>query len=193
MSNLSPHSYSDTSKPALRVAIGSLGAVGRALATRLIGGGIDGLELRAVSARDQARARAWLTQLSESTGSEAAAKISVMELDELAQHADIVVEAAPAAVFAQIAQPAVNAGRLFVPISVGALLEHSELAERARETGARIVVPTGALLGLDAVRAAAEGRNPKRSYGDAQTSKRLGGCTLFAARRYRLRANHPSN
>jgi aspartate dehydrogenase len=31
------------------------------------------------------------------------------------------------------------------------------LARRAQETGARIVVPTGALLGLDAVRAAAEG------------------------------------
>ena len=32
------------------------------------------------------------------------------------------------------------------------------LVKRARQTGARIVVPTGALLGLDAVRAAAEGR-----------------------------------
>ena len=32
------------------------------------------------------------------------------------------------------------------------------LVARARETGARIVVPTGALLGLDAVRAAAEGK-----------------------------------
>ncbi|HEY0424943.1 MAG TPA: aspartate dehydrogenase domain-containing protein, partial [Rhodopila sp.] len=31
------------------------------------------------------------------------------------------------------------------------------LAKLARQTGARIVVPTGALLGLDAVRAAAEG------------------------------------
>jgi aspartate dehydrogenase len=31
------------------------------------------------------------------------------------------------------------------------------LVKRAQETGARIVVPTGALLGLDAVRAAAEG------------------------------------
>jgi aspartate dehydrogenase len=31
------------------------------------------------------------------------------------------------------------------------------LVERARATGARIIVPTGALLGLDAVRAAAEG------------------------------------
>ena len=32
-----------------------------------------------------------------------------------------------------------------------------DLVERARSTGARIVVPTGALIGLDAVRAAAEG------------------------------------
>jgi aspartate dehydrogenase len=31
------------------------------------------------------------------------------------------------------------------------------LVEKARATGARIIVPTGALLGLDAVRAAAEG------------------------------------
>ncbi|HEY9567078.1 MAG TPA: aspartate dehydrogenase, partial [Thalassobaculum sp.] len=36
-------------------------------------------------------------------------------------------------------------------------LRHMDLVERARQTGARIVVPTGALIGLDAVRAAAEG------------------------------------
>ena len=44
-----------------------------------------------------------------------------------------------------------------MPASVGALLPRMELVRRAHETGARIVVPTGALLGLDAVRAAAEG------------------------------------
>ena len=52
---------------------------------------------------------------------------------------------------------AVAAGRLFLPISVGALLSHMDLIDRARQTGAQIIVPTGALLGLDAVRAAAEG------------------------------------
>ena len=44
-----------------------------------------------------------------------------------------------------------------MPLSVGALLDHMPLIELARETGAKIIVPTGALLGLDAVRAAAEG------------------------------------
>jgi aspartate dehydrogenase len=44
-----------------------------------------------------------------------------------------------------------------VTLSAGALLDHMELIERAAETGAGILVPTGALLGLDAVRATAEG------------------------------------
>src|SRR6185437_16620128 len=72
--------------------------------------------------------------------------------------ADIVVEVAPAAVFEQIATAAIDAGRIFVPASVGALLPRMHLVERARQAGARIIVPTGALLGLDAVRAAAEGQ-----------------------------------
>lgn len=82
--------------------------------------------------------------------------VPVVSLGDLAQ-CDVVLEAAPAEVFEEIAVPAIEAGRLFLPTSVGALLPRMHLAERARETGARIIVPTGALLGLDAVRAAAEG------------------------------------
>jgi aspartate dehydrogenase len=72
--------------------------------------------------------------------------------------ADIVVEAAPAAVFEQIASAAIEAGRIFVPASVGALLPRMHLVRRAQATGARIVVPTGALLGLDAVQCRGRGR-----------------------------------
>ena len=77
-------------------------------------------------------------------------------IDFLAE-ADIVVEAAPAAVFERVAIPAIDAGRIFIPASAGALLPRMHLVRRALKTGARIIVPTGALLGLDAVRAAAEG------------------------------------
>ena len=131
----------------LTVAIGGLGAIGLAVA-RALDRGIDGLRLIAVSARDQDRARANVADF--------AAPPEVLDLPALAS-ADIVVEAAPAAVFEQIAVPAIEAGRIFVPSSVGALLPRMHLVERARATGARIVVPTGALLGLDAVRACAEG------------------------------------
>jgi len=42
-------------------------------------------------------------------------------------------------------------------LSVGALLENEDLIALARQNGGQIVVPTGALIGLDAVTAAAEG------------------------------------
>jgi len=131
----------------LTVAIAGLGAIGLPLA-RALDAGVDGLRLIAVSARDQAKAAANLAGFRH--------KPVLIDLMGLAQ-ADIVVEAAPAAVFVPIATAAIEAGRIFVPSSVGALLPRMELVERARATGARIVVPTGALLGLDAVRAAAEG------------------------------------
>ena len=131
----------------LTVAIGGLGAIGLALA-RSLDQGIDGLRLVAVSAKDKEKARANLAGFANPP--------EVVELDQLAQ-ADIVVEAAPAAVFEAIAVPALTAGRIFIPSSVGALLPRMHLVELAKKHGARIVVPTGALLGLDAVRAAAEG------------------------------------
>ncbi|RAI58932.1 aspartate dehydrogenase [Roseicella frigidaeris] len=130
------------------VAIGGLGAIGAHLA-RVLDAGVEGLRLVAVSARDQEKARRSLVGFR--------APPRLVALPELAEAAEIVVEAAPAAVFEQIAEPAIARGRIFVPSSVGALLPRMHLVARARETGARIIVPTGALLGLDAVRAAAEG------------------------------------
>ena len=129
------------------VAIGGLGAIGLKLA-RALDAGVDGLQLIAVAARDQVKAEATLRGFR--------APPRTVTLEDLAE-ADIVVEAAPAAVFETIASAAIEAGRIFVPASIGALLPRMHLVRRAQETGARIVVPTGALLGLDAVRAAAEG------------------------------------
>ena len=109
---------------------------------------MDGLRLIAVACRDPIKGRANLA------GFNAAPRL--VEIPELAD-ADIVVECAPSVVFERIALPALEAGRIFVPASAGALLPRMHLAKLAKQTGARIVVPTGALLGLDAVRAAAEG------------------------------------
>jgi aspartate dehydrogenase len=137
----------------LTVGIGGFGAIGatvaRALDSGSAKGGIPGIRLVAVSARDHDGARTRMAGMANPP--------SVVNLAELAGLADIVVECAPAAVFAEVAEAAVAAGRIFIPLSCGALLQHDELVARAGETGARIIVPTGALLGLDAVRAAAEG------------------------------------
>ena len=129
------------------VAIAGLGAIGLPLA-RALDAGVDGLRLIAVAGRDPVKTRARMAGFLMPP--------RIVEIPELSE-ADIVVEAAPAAIFERIALPALEAGRIFVPASAGALLPRLHLAKLARHTGARIVVPTGALLGLDAVRAAAEG------------------------------------
>ena len=130
------------------VTLAGLGAIGMAVARRL-DVGIDGLRLAAVSAGDLERARRRVADFS--------APPLVTDSAALADHADVVVECAPAAAFRAIAEPALRAGKTFIPVSVGALLAHPDLIDLAAANGARIIVPTGALIGLDAVRAAAEG------------------------------------
>lgn len=130
------------------VAIGGFGAIGMAVA-RKIDEGMQGLRLAAVSARDREAATARMSVFRN--------PVPVVAASELALHGDIVVECAPAAVFPEIAEPALRAGRILMPLSVGQLLAHPEYEELARQYGGRILVPTGALIGLDAVRAAAEG------------------------------------
>ena len=131
------------------VGICGLGAIGMHVAQALDAGRIEGMRLAAVSARDLSRAEARVAAL--------AGPPAVVEAGRLAELAEVVVECAPAEVFESVARPAVEAGRVLVTVSVAALLDAMHLVERARETGARIVVPSGAILGLDAVRAMAEG------------------------------------
>jgi aspartate dehydrogenase len=131
-----------------RVAIAGLGAIGRALARRLAQG-VPGLTLACVSSGRRAIAQDWLER--EKIG------CPIVELDALPAHADIAVECAPAEVMERICRPMLAAGKRVLVLSAGALLPRPELVELARAHGGQIIVPTGALLGLDAVSAAAEG------------------------------------
>lgn len=133
---------------ALRVAVGGFGAIGKVLAEAL-DRGLDGVRLTAVSARDVDRAEAAVARF--------ATPVPVLPLDRLWEEADIVVECAPAAHLRAIAEPALTNGRVLVTLSCGAILDNLDLTELAREHGGRILVPTGALIGLDAVQAAALG------------------------------------
>jgi aspartate dehydrogenase len=132
----------------VRVAVAGLGAIGGALVRRIVQG-LPGIELAAVAARDPDRARKALSAMG--------ASVPVLPLAELAAVSDLVVEALPASVFDQLAEPVLVRGRTLLVISVGALLPRMHLFELAQRHGGRILVPTGALIGLDAVQAAAQG------------------------------------
>jgi aspartate dehydrogenase len=132
----------------LRAAIAGLGAIGLPVA-RALHEGIPGLRLTAVaSGRPDIAARRL---------AEAAIDAPVTTAAELGLRADIVVDCAPARAFRSIAESALGAGCILVTVNGAALLEAPEIAALAEEKMARIILVTGALLGLDAVRAAAEG------------------------------------
>jgi aspartate dehydrogenase len=134
---------------ARRVAIAGLGAIGEAV-VQAFAKGIEGLELAAVAARDKAKAEAKLARFGM--------QVPVVRIADLEPLADIVVECAPASVLPEIAEPFLKRGKTVVVLSCGALLRNDHLLELARTHKGQIIVPTGALIGLDAVTAAAEGQ-----------------------------------
>jgi len=135
-------------KATLRVAVAGLGAIGLKIAEAL-DRGIPGCALAAVSAHDRGKA---LERVSHLHG-----PVPVVALEKLEPLADIVVECAPAKLLPAVAEPFLRAGKTVIVLSCGALLANEHLVSLARRHGGHIVVPSGALLGLDAVAAAAEG------------------------------------
>ena len=158
----------------LNIGIAGLGTIGVPVA-RALNEGIPGLALVAVASgrREVAQQRLAAAGIS----------VPVVSVPELASMAEVVVECAPARAFRSIAEPVLAAGRLLVTVSGAALLDAPDLVAHAIKHGGRINLVTGALLGLDAVRAAAEGdirsirmisRKPPRSLRGAPHLEKTG-------------------
>src|SRR5262249_7345049 len=112
-------------------------------------GGVGGVPLAGAAARARAKARAWLDQHGIACPR--------VVLEAFPRHADLAVECAPAGALEDICRPMLQADKRVIVLSAGALLPRPELIELARMKGGQIIMPTGALLGLDAVSAAAKG------------------------------------
>ena len=134
--------------PSKDIAIAGLGEIGKTVARKLAQG-LPGLALAAITTRDRGKAQAWLDREGISC--------PLVSLDELPAHADLVVGCAPAVILDQICRPMLTAGKQVMVLSASALLPRPALVDLARAHGGQIIVPTGALIGFDAVSAAAEG------------------------------------
>jgi aspartate dehydrogenase len=139
-----------TNKQPLRIAIAGLGAIGKSIATSLAKGAVPGVVLTAVSAKHHDKAQAFVASLG--------AQVKVLTLAELEPVADLVIECAPAALLPEIVAPFLKAKKQAIVLSVGALLFNQNLIDMAQQESGIIHVPTGALIGLDAMIAAAEGK-----------------------------------
>ena len=133
----------------MRVGIVGLGSIGRTVARNLQERKIPNAVLAGATVRDAVRGKAFLQEIGS--------KAPILTIQALAADADIVVECAPPSVLVEIATPVLAAGKKLMCLSAGMILRHPELIALAKEHGGQIIVPTGALIGFDAVSAAAEG------------------------------------
>ena len=134
----------------LKVAIAGLGAIGKVVAARLLKG-VSGLTVTAIATRREDSALAFLKEHCSERD------VRILPLKDLPAAADVIVECLPSSAFDELAEPSLRCGRSLVVVSVGALIARPHLCEMAKTYGGRIIVPTGALIGLDAVQAAALG------------------------------------
>lgn len=128
----------------MRIGIAGFGNVGRDVARRISDGAIPGMSIGAVTAQDLHRARTSSTW-------------PVVPLAELPAHCDVIVESATADAVPEIARVALSAGKLLTIVSAAGLLQFPDIAEYARRHRGRVRICSGALPGLDILRAAKEG------------------------------------
>ena len=113
-------------------------------------GSVPGASLKAMSSRNLEKVRAFARSLSSPP--------AVVELKDLVPIVDIVVEAATGEALEEIAFETLSQGKDLLALSCGALLERVDLFDLAKQHGATIYVPSGAIAGLDGVASAAAGR-----------------------------------
>jgi aspartate dehydrogenase len=132
----------------LSIAIAGLGAIGGGIVAEIARHEPD-ITIAAVAARDEAKAQALLETHRVNA--------RILPLIELPQAADIVIECLPASSFDTIADATLAAGKGLMVLSVGQLARREDLIPAFRARNQRLIVPTGAILGLDVVRALSRG------------------------------------
>jgi aspartate dehydrogenase len=121
-----------------KVGIAGLGAIGSAVARALTSGnGIEAMTLHAVS----------------ETVPKPEFNVPNLSFSELADQCDLIIECLPPHVVPLLTKEALSKNREMVLISSSALLLHPEIMDHLRTSTGRIIVPSGALAGIDAVRA----------------------------------------
>lgn len=75
-------------------------------------------------------------------------------IDDLIEMSDLVVEAASVKAAPEVLEKAIGRKREVMIMSVGGLVDREDLLSSAREKGCRVYIPSGAVFGLDGIKAA---------------------------------------
>jgi aspartate dehydrogenase len=107
------------------------------------------LRVAGVTSRTEETAREYLSKLTQ--------PVPYLSREELIDASDMLIETAGQHVVGDLCRDAFAAGKDVMVISIGALLDQMELFDLARERQCRLLLPSGAIAGLDAVKGACTG------------------------------------
>ncbi len=133
----------------MSIGLVGCGVIGRSLLEAVDEGRLR-VRVAGVTSRTVANAHDFLASLREPP--------PYLGREELIDRADLLIEAAGGHVVVDLARDAFAAGKDLMVISIGAILDHPELFDLAREKGCRLLLPSGAIAGLDAVKGACAGQ-----------------------------------
>lgn len=131
----------------LKIGIVGCGAIGSGIATAVEKRLKKDCQLTALYDIDDARARRLENQLSRK-------RIVKKTLEALIENCDLIVEAVNAKNTASILRQALEARKSVIAMSVGKLLNASSLFRLAQNNHCHLLLPSGAIAGLDAIKAA---------------------------------------
>jgi aspartate dehydrogenase len=128
----------------INVGIVGAGAIGSFLLRGLVG--TEGFKVVALAEIDESRAKDVLGKCGLPTSLH-------MPLNSFPADTDVFVEAASQAVATEVARFALGRGKIAIIASIGGLGDLDDYKALADKTGGKLILPSGALVGLDALKA----------------------------------------
>lgn len=161
----------------VRVGVVGCGTLGQAIVRAHAEGKLKA-RVVAVSSRTPEKAKAFLNHLPGAP--------AYLERPALIAACDLIVETAGGPVVPDLARECFQAGKDLLVISSGALLDHPDLMDLARERGCRLIVPSGAIAGIDGIKAACRGRIDRLTLTTRKPPGGLQGAPYLQQRNIRL-------
>jgi aspartate dehydrogenase len=133
----------------MNVGIVGLGSIGTEVAKALIKG-VENFSLYGVVSRSRENALKRISNLDQD--------IKIYDLENLIQNCDVIIDCAPKEAFRDIACKCINQRKILITVSGSGILDNLDLEALAKKNKTQIILATGAILGLDALRAASESK-----------------------------------
>lgn len=162
----------------LRVGIVGCGTIGTQLSLALQRRYARVSRITALHDRDLSHAQALQRRLRH--------RPPIVPLPQLIRRADVVLEAASPSCVPSLVRRALRSGRSVMVMSVGGLLGLGDLRRLTARSRARLYVPSGALAGLDGIKALAIGRIRRASLTTSKPPRALAGAPYVTRRRLNL-------